>query len=264
MIDIHCHMLPGVDDGPRSMEEAVAMARMAVEDGIQGVLCTPHWHPMIWPNERESVILAVERMRERLDAEGVELKLWAGCELSLDPDLDEGLEGGRLATLNGGSWVLLELPGAVVPPGIDDYLWNFHQRGYRVVLAHPERYDYVQRDPARLFAWVNMGVAVQITASSLLGRLGPETAALCRTLLEHRLVHFLASDSHGVRSRRPLLRSAFLTAAEVVGDVHARRLVEAHPISVLRGEALDVCDYGPIALPARRKRSLFSFFRRKS
>lgn len=264
MIDMHCHMLPGVDDGPRSMDEAVAMARMAVDDGIRGVLCTPHWHPMIWPNGREEIALAVAGMRERLEAEGIALQVWGGCELSLDPDLDHGLEGGRLATMNGGPWVLLELPGAVVPPGIDDYLWSFHQRGYKVVLAHPERYDYVQRDPARLFAWVNMGIAVQITASSLLGRLGPETAALCRTLLEHRLVHFLASDSHGVRSRRPLLRSAFVAASEILGDERARRLVEVHPLCVVRGESLDLRDYGPMALPARRKRSLFSFFRRTS
>ncbi len=261
MIDIHCHMLPGVDDGPRTMDESLAMARMAVEDGIRGVLCTPHWHPMIWPNEREHIALAVDQFREYLQAERIPLEVWAGSELSLDSELDAGLEGGRLGTLNGGPWVLLELPGAVPPPGIDDYLWHFNQRGYKVVLAHPERYDYVQRDPARLYSWVGMGVAVQITASSLLGRLGPETAALCRLLLEHRLVHFVASDSHGTRSRRPLLGKALQAAAEIVGEADARRLVDAHPLSVLTGKPLDLRDYAPMEL-ARKKRSWFSFFRR--
>ena len=262
MIDIHCHMLPGIDDGARNMDESVAMARMASADGIRGMVCTPHWHPMIWPNERAGIKEAVAALRTRLQAEGIPLQVWAGSELSLDAELDAGLEGGRLGTINGGPWVLLELPGAVPPPGIDDYLWNFHQRGYRVVMAHPERYDYIQRDPARLHAWVGMGVAVQITASSLLGRLGPGTADLCRMLLEHHLVHFVASDSHGTRARRPLLSKAVRVAAEVVGDEAARRLVSANPLAVLKGEPLDLRDSSPRA-PARKKRSWLSFLRRR-
>jgi protein-tyrosine phosphatase len=255
-------MLPGIDDGARSMEESLAMARMAVADGVRGMLCTPHWHPMIWPNERTQVREAVAALRNRLQSEGIPLQVWAGSELSLDSELDAGLDGGKLGTLNGGPWVLLELPGAVPPPGIDDYLWNFHQRGYRVVMAHPERYDYIQRDPARLHAWVGMGVAVQITASSLLGRLGPETAGLCRLLIEHHLVHFIASDSHGTRARRPLLAQAVRAAAEVVGDERAKRFVDANPRAVLKGEPLDLRDSTPV-VPVPKKRSWFSFLRRR-
>lgn len=257
MIDMHCHLLPGVDDGPKTMDDAVAMARMAASDGIRGMLCTPHWHPMIWPNEKGAIIQAVAQLRSRLAGEGIALQIWAGSELSLDADLDAGLDGGRLCTLNGGPWVLLELPGSMPPPGIDEYLWSFHQRGYRIVLAHPERYDYVQRDPARLHAWVSMGVAVQITASSLLGRLGPETAQLCRQLLEHRLVHFVASDSHGLRSRRPMLSKAVEAAAEILGEASALHLVNRHPASVLRGEPLDLQDFSPIPF-ACKKKSWFS------
>ena len=262
MIDIHCHILPGMDDGPRTMEEAVSMARMAVADGIGGVLCTPHWHPVIWPNERGDIVQAVAQLQTRLLHEGIALRVWAGSELSFDASLDACLDGGRLCTLNGGPWLLLELPGYVPPPGIDGYLRSFRQRGYQVVLAHPERYDYILRDPARLHDWVSMGLAVQITAASLLGRLGPETAALCRRLLEHRLVHFLASDSHGVHSRRPLLRKAVEAAAEVLGERDARRLVDDHPQSVLRGEPLDLREYAAIP-PVSSKRSwLRSLLRR--
>lgn len=110
---------------------------------------------------------------------------------------------------------------------------------------------------------VGMGVAVQITASSLLGRLGPETAELCRLLLEHHLVHFVASDSHGTRARRPLLAQAVQAAAEVVGDEMAGRLVDDNPRAVLKGEPLDLRDFSPIA-PVRKKRSLFSFLRRRN
>lgn len=259
MIDIHCHLLPGLDDGPRNMEEALSMARMAVADGTRGVICTPHWHPLIWPNERTGISQAVAILRNRLKAEGIPLRVWAGSELSLDAELEDRLAGGRLGTLNDGKWVLLELPGAFLPPGIEDFLWLLRQRGHEVVLAHPERYAYIQQDPARLHAWVEMGAAVQITASSLLGRLGPEVASLCRVLLEHRLVHFLASDGHGIRSRRPVLGEASRVAAEVAGGPSARRLVADHPEAVVRGEPLDLRDYAPQALP-RKKRPWFKFF----
>lgn len=259
MIDIHCHLLPGLDDGPGTMNESLAMARMAVADGIRGAICTPHWHPMIWPNERNDIVEAVHALRLRLQAEAIPFEIWAGSELSLDTDLEAGLAGGRLATLNGGSWVLLELPGTFLPPGIEDYLWRFRQSGYELVLAHPERYSYILRDPARLHAWVEMGVAVQITAASLLGRLGPEIATLCRVLLEHRLVHFLASDSHGINSRRPLLQEAFEAAVEIVGSHDAMRLVDMHPQTVISNEPLSLEDYAPLSLP-NKKRSWFKFW----
>lgn len=235
------------------------MARMAVADGTRGVICTPHWHPMIWPNEREGIAQAVAELQARLDIEGIALEVWAGSELSLDAELEDRLTGGRLGTLNGDKWVLLELPGTFLPPGMDDYLWMLRQQGHEVVLAHPERYAYIQQDPARLYAWVEMGVTVQITASSLLGRLGPEVATLCHVLLEHRLVHFLASDGHGTRARRPMLGQASQAAAEVVGSLTACRLVAGHPETVIRGEALDLRDYAPLALP-RKKRPWFRFF----
>jgi len=257
MIDIHCHVLPGMDDGPASMDESLAMVRLAVADGIRGAICTPHWHPVFWPNERNAIAIAVETLRLRLQVEDIAFDVWPGSELSLDADLEAGLAGGRLATLNGGSWVLLELPGAFPPTGIDNFLLNFLRSGRRLVLAHPERYPFILRDPARLHAWVEMGVAVQITAASLLGRLGPEIATLCRILLEHRLVHFLASDGHGTASRRPLLQDARMAATEIAGNDDAWRLVHTHPQAVICNEPLPLQDFSHLPLPKRRPRFKF-------
>jgi protein-tyrosine phosphatase len=252
MIDIHCHLLPGMDDGPASMDESLAMVRLALADGVRGAICTPHWHPMFWPNERLAIAEAVESLQLRLQAEAIAFDVWPGSELSLDADLEAGIADGRLGTLNGGSWVLLELPGAYAPPGIDAFLQNLLRSGRRIVLAHPERYSFVQRDPARLQAWVEMGLAVQITAASLVGRLGPQVATLCRVLLEHRLVHFLASDGHGVSSRRPLLGEAGRIAGEIAGIDAALRLTETHPQAVIRDEPLLLDDFAPLSLLTKR------------
>lgn len=258
MIDIHCHLVPGMDDGPASMDESLAMVRMAVADGIRGAICTPHWHPMFWPNERSAIVSAVESFRLRLQAESIAFDVWPGSELILDADLDAGLASGRLGTLNGGSWILLELPGAFMPSGVDGFLQNFLRMGQRIVLAHPERYSFILRDPARLHAWVEMGVSVQITAASLLGRLGPQIASLCRVLLEHRLVHFLASDGHGALNRRPHLSEACRLAGEIAGIDDAVRLTEMHPQSVIRNEPLPLEDFAPLPLP--KKRPCFKFW----
>lgn len=253
MIDMHCHVLPGLDDGPRDMDEAVDMARMAVADGICGIICTPHWHPTIWPNEGNGIAQAVRCLSDRLCAEGVELKLWPGSELSFDPTLVDGLNNGRIASLAGSRWVLLELPPGSAPPAIDEFLLALRQNGHEVVLAHPERYIYVERDPLRLHAWVEMGVTVQITAASLLGRLGPKLAALCHLMLEHRLVHFLASDGHGIRSRRPTLGQATLLAGQIAGPGVADLLTESNPWAVIRNEPINLLDYQPIRPTARKR-----------
>lgn len=195
----------------------------------------PHWHPMLCPNEGAEIAVAVAVLRERLQVGSIPLQVWGGSELSLDMDLEPGLKEGRLATLNDGPWVLLELPVLFLPRDTERTLTSLLAQGLRVILAHPERYAYVRSDPSRLQGWVEMGLFVQITAASLLGSLGPELVSLCRVLLEHHLVHFVATDAHGASSRRPLLSAARDAAAGIVGPQTAARLVEDNPRAVLAG-----------------------------
>ena len=184
MIDLHCHLLPGLDDGPKDMAEALVMARLAVKSGIETVVATPHWHPSVWPNGRKTILEAIKDFQGVLARERIHLEVLPGCELSLDADLADGLRRGSLLTLNDtGRWVLLELPGELLPQRLEDFFWDLSTRGYRIILAHVERHPAVASDPERLYYWVQMGVRAQITGSSLLGRLGPDVAALCRRLL---------------------------------------------------------------------------------
>lgn len=252
MIDLHSHMLPGLDDGPEDNAAAVALARAALDNGITGVVCTPHWHPSWWPNTRDHILERLEFFRGILEVQGVELELWPGCELSLETDLADHLLEGRLLSMNGGSWILLELPGMVRPAHTEKYMCTLQELGFRIVLAHPERYRYVQHDPHIVYEWVQAGIAIQLTASQVV-RDGARDGTLTRLLLEHGLVHFLASDAHNLVQRPPSLRSGVEVAASVIGADAALRLVTDNPRALLANEAL--VTEKPIPVPRPRKKN---------
>ena len=235
MIDLHSHILPGLDDGSRFAEEALEMARSAVDDGIVALAATPHVrddHPTT-PEEMEH---ALESMRARLHDAGIPLELLPGGEIALDrlPELGDddlrrfGLGGNR-------SWLLLETPHFGWPLGIEETLFELRLRGFQAVLAHPERNLEVQEDPGRLTRLVETGTLVQVTAASLDGRLGPQPQRTARRLIELGLAHMLASDAHA-----PSIRQIGMSAAvRELGDAAlARWLTEEVPRAVIAGGPL--------------------------
>lgn len=237
MIDLHCHLLPGIDDGPATMAEAVAMARAAWEQGTRTVVCTPHMHPS-YPTRVERIHEGVAALREALAGAEVPLEVLPGAEISLEwlPRLGDA----RLAeaTLGGGGWLLLEMPFAGWPLRLPEILRDLEMRGYRAVLAHPERADAVQRAPDRMRDLVGRGALVQLTAGSFAGEHGPAARRTAATLLASGMAHLLASDAHTAGPwRGPELEPGLLAAAEAAG-VHAQALrwmVQDGPAAILAG-----------------------------
>jgi protein-tyrosine phosphatase len=232
VIDLHSHVLPGVDDGARTQDDAVALARAAAEDGVAVLAATPHVR-RDYPTSAETMERLVEELRAVLVADGIELELRTGGELALE-FLDE-LPAEELPRfgLGGSRALLVEFPYSGWPLGLGEQLFRLRARGFTPVLAHPERNDRVQADPARLAPLVDAGALVQLTAASVDGRLGRTPAAASRRLLELGLAHLLASDAHG-----PEIRGAGLSAAAVsLGPVGAW-LTEEAPAAVLAGAPL--------------------------
>lgn len=213
MIDIHCHLLPGIDDGPGSMREAVAMARVAVDNGIATMVCTPHVHER-YVTGPDVVIEGVERLREALAREEVPLEVLPGGEIAL-PMLsrldDDDLRG--LSLGGGGGWLLLELPFQGWPLRLGETLRDLEIRGFRAVLAHPERAGSVQLAPDRLRDVVGRGALLQITAGSFTGEHGARPKRSAEALARNGLLHFLASDAHSADWRPPTLREGVVAAA---------------------------------------------------
>ena len=266
MLDLHSHILPGLDDGPVDNEQGLAMARIAVADGITEIVCTPHWTASGYEdNTRRKVMEAVAEFGALLEREEIPLKVHPGAELRVDSELPRKLETRELLTINdSGRYALIELHPAMVSHHIEQLFWEVQLQEITPILAHPERNAELVRDPARLLAWVEMGVLLQVTSSSILGRFGSEIQRFSNFLLEHNMAHIIASDAHGAKSRQPRLSAGVKTAGKIVGTEVARYMVEEAPRRIIVGEPVSYPDPLPIGkgpLKPSIFKKLFSFFK---
>lgn len=235
MIDLHSHILPGVDDGPATLEESLDMARAAVADGIETIAATPHVRDD-YPTSADTMERLVAELRGELAADGIPLEVLPGGEIALDR-LDElSHEDVRRFGLGGSeAYLLLEFPYFGWPLGLEGQVIRLEAQGVRAVIAHPERSAEVQAAPERLEPLVRAGALVQLTAASLDGRLGGRSQRAGLDLLERGLAHLLASDAH-----TPAIRGIGMSAAvEAIGDAElARWLTVDAPAAIVAGEEI--------------------------
>jgi protein-tyrosine phosphatase len=248
MIDLHCHLLPGIDDGAPDATTALAMARLAVADGIATIACTPHVYPGLYDNEAGDIRRRVASLQSQLDAAGVPLRLVAGADAHLTPDLTDRLAGDRVPTLHGSRYFLLEPPHHVAPPRFEDTVRAMLRRGFVPLITHPERLQWIEGRHAVFERLALAGAWLQLTAGSLTGRFGRRARYWAERLLDRGLVHVLATDAHGARDRPPLLAEASQRAARWVGTEEADRLVRGRPQAVLD----DRCVEDVVPIPASR------------
>lgn len=232
MIDLHCHILPTVDDGAQSMEEALEMARLAWEDGIVRMVATPHdtgWWGDGWQNAREGV----RALQRELDGREIPLQVLPGMETRIDPDTLHRARTGMALTLNNSRYLLIELPYNHYPPYVEQVLFDLQVAGYAPILAHPERFSFLADDPMKLFRLVQRGALVQVTTTSIIGEFGRGTRDFTRLLLEHRLAHIIASDGHRASIRSPILSQGVETAAQWIGEQQAAAMVTTIPAAII-------------------------------
>jgi protein-tyrosine phosphatase len=233
MIDIHCHILPAVDDGPATLKEALAMAKIAFADGTRRIVATPHVKddPLTPQEIQEQVASFNQALREAKIA--LEVVAGADASASLSPRVLRGY------TINGTDYVLCEFPHTHLPATAGEIVFRAVVEGLRPIVTHPERNPSIIQNPALLFDLINAGALVQVTADSLVGEFGSEVRACAIFLLQKGAVHFLATDGHSPHWRQPLLRRGCQAAAAIIGAEGAENLVLHNPARVLSGERLD-------------------------
>ena len=237
MIDIHTHILPGIDDWVQTEEEAIAFARMAVEDGITGMVATPHCKEGSYENDLPMVLEKIASLRAVLESHQIPLELIPGAEVHICPDLVDRIRDGRAPTLaNNGKTLLLELSLTQPPPvELENLVFQLKLAGILPIFAHPEWIQYFRDDVSRYKEMIRLGAWGQITAGSVLGTFGGSARKFSEELIRGGLIHVLASDAHNVRGRPPRLREAATVIAGWVGDEAAERMVTSTPQSLLDG-----------------------------
>lgn len=236
MIDLHCHLIPGIDDGPETLDEAIALAAHAVKSGITYAVVTPHVHIGRYENDLPSIRRDLAKFQAELDSLKIPLRLGLGGEVRLGAELIDLVAESRIPFLgerDGYKIILLEFPHGHIPVGADKFVAWLLKNRIRPLIAHPERNRQIMDDVNKLTAFVTMGCMLQVTAGSVEGRFGEHARQRAVDLLRRGWVSVLASDAHNLEHRPPELEPGRRAAAEIVGELESWKLVRETPLSIL-------------------------------
>ena len=235
MVDIHCHIIPEVDDGAPSWDVALEMCEMAAHDGIEHIVATPH-ADFQYAYNREELTARLERLQQ---LSGGSPRLTLGCDFHLSYDnLEDAFAHPERYTIGNTGYLLVEFSNYSIPQQMTGALLRLLEMGITPVLTHPERNPLLQNNPDRLLPWIEAGCLVQVTANSLTGFWGEQARRSARLLLDQQMVHVLATDAHDNRRRVPLLSPARQAVATWHGEERARMLVQDNPLAIVSGEKI--------------------------
>jgi protein-tyrosine phosphatase len=260
-VDIHCHLLPEIDDGAKSLEDSLAMAEIAVSDGIETVVVTPHQLGSYSHNHGDQIRRRTAQLQAHLHAHAIPLTVLPGADVRIEDGMLAKLKRGEVLTLGDhGRHVLLELPHEMYFP-LEPVLDALRRAGIHGILSHPERNQGLLKNPTLVESLVDYGCLMQVTSGSLMGTFGRASQEMGDWMLREELVHFLATDAHSPQARRPLIRRAFEHAARLVGEETAEAICRHNPSAVADGRDVEIA-------PRKPKRRIlsgwFNFNRRKA
>lgn len=256
MIDIHSHILPALDDGATDMDQAVEICRVAWEDGTDTIVGTPHFYREIFATPE---VQHCERLRAQLESRcrqeiDPRFRVLLGSDCHLHPEIVANVGAGRVPTINGSRYLLVELSDGPPPPGLQELFFSLRLAGIRPILTHPERHRDMSQNMELLTRLVEQGALAQVTAASLVGLLGDEIERAAREMVERHLVQIIASDAHHPVDRAPGLTAARDVAAELIGEGLADAMVNEVPAAIVENRTVD--------FPAIRERARRSAYAR--
>jgi protein-tyrosine phosphatase len=249
LIDLHNHILPGVDDGAEAVADSLAMARMALDDGITTIVATPHRNSWTYHDPPADAHRRLAELKVHCQEAGCDVELFLGGEAFIAPDLAEQIRTGLALTINGSRYLLVEWGIDQFPAYADQAIFDLRVQGIVPILAHAERYRAVQHNVESLASLVRRGAMVQVTAGSLTGESGAGARRAAEQILVANLGHVLATDSHSIRRRPPTLATARARAEELIGAERARALVVDVPRQIIDNRSIELPD--PIELESR-------------
>ena len=256
LIDLHCHILPGIDDGPKTLDESLEMARIFEQAGYSHVVATPHAVPgTTWMPKHEEIRGQLSVLNQAIIKEGIKLKVLMGMEIALDPNISDLLDRGHVKPLAGTSYVLIEPPFQRLPLGWEHAIFDVQSRGFGVLLAHPERCSQLAAKPQLCDQLIESGVYFQVNWDSFLGHHGSTTQKMAIHLATKGFIHCLATDSHDAKSRNAIqVRRTAESIEELIGSRNLHLISKENPVRVLRNEALESMERPAIQTAVKKKR----------
>ncbi|GAF65031.1 UTP--glucose-1-phosphate uridylyltransferase [Bacillus sp. TS-2] len=256
MIDLHCHILANIDDGPKTIENSLEMAKVAASEGIHTIVATPHYsHPSFSKNEAKIIHEKVEELNQILIEQHIPLKILPGHELRIHGDLLEELQNGEaLSVANLGTYLFIEFPSNHIPSYAKTLFYQLQVEGYQPVIVHPERNSKLIESPNIIYEFVKSGVLTQVTSSSITGHFGKKIQKFSLQLIEHQLTHFVSSDAHNIESRTFRMKDAY-KVIEKEFDLEQVELLKENAEQVINNGAVTIEE----AIPFKRKKLLGIF-----
>jgi len=243
MIDLHNHILHGIDDGAEALEESIEMCRISFHDGIRTIVATPHILPGIYENNRSTILAKVHELKSAIChlQSAMELKILPGADVHFSFDLLQRYENEEIVAVNDqGRYLMVEFEFQGIPYKAEEALFQLLTKGIVPIISHPERNFEIGHNPKRYYEMIQMGCLGQVTAMSLTGEFGPEIKQVAEKLVKKRLIHIIASDAHSAHRRLPILSSGVKAAEKIVGKEEAIRMVTEYPQAILEGRKPDV------------------------
>lgn len=234
LCDIHCHVIPGVDDGAADFEEALKMIKREYQEGVRMIIATPHFRTGMFETPRETVIRRFEQLRQRVREEKCGIELYLGCEFHSNMDMVKYLNQSYAYTLADSKYVLVEFSAGDEKRYIQERLYSVLCNGYRPVIAHIERYSCVRKNMDFIEELIRMGAQVQVNAGSILGEMGFSVKRFTRKLLKQGFIHYIGSDAHNVTYRSSRMNEAYYYITKIAGERYAESVFYDNPQRIIK------------------------------
>lgn len=238
MIDIHCHIVPNIDDGAKNLDDALEMAKIAYNEGIRKIINTSHYHPSFNYIKGEELLNRVKEFNNILKLNNIDIEIFIGNELYYSEDIIEIIEQKEFYSLNNSRYLLIEFSPLNFPKNILDIIYEIKIRGYIPILAHVERYKAIHENINLIYECINEGALIQVNSSSIIGKNGNEIKKVSNILLDNNMIHFVATDAHSSIRRRPIVKETYNYIVKKYGEKRAQTLFIQNPSKVINNEEL--------------------------
>ena len=258
MIDFHSHIIPNIDDGSRSVEETFNLLKEAQEVGFEGIVLTSHYIEGYYETDAPERDIWVKAISDNLKTKGIKTNLYLGNEIYMSDNIIELLEDGKATTMNDTSYVLFELPMNAEPMNLYDMVYEMQQYKIVPILAHPERYSFVQTDPELIYDLIDKGVLMQANYGSIIGQYGKKAQMIVQKFLENNMIHMLGTDVHRQNTIYPKIPEIILELKSLIGEEKVKELTTINPELVINNKRIDIRKPYKVELTLKEKISMYT------